>query len=157
MRRRTMLVNAIRAHLAEFGIVAPRGRMGVAVLLAVLSDPNKARLPALARNALESLVVALETVEQEINNSERPILSWHRSSETSQRLATTPGTGPIIATALTASAKIKLTELLLFDRSCSACKAMIRLRLVRLRGQKERLLPSGFTPPSNHDELIVGV
>ena len=103
MRQRTMLVNAIRAHLAEFGIVAPRGRMGVVALLAVLSDPNEARLPALARNCLESLVAALETVEQEINRSERRILSWHRSSETSQRLATTPGIGPIIATALTAS------------------------------------------------------
>ena len=103
VRQRTMLVNAIRAHLAEFGIVAPLGRMGVKALLAVIADPDEARLPALARSCLESLVAALMTVEHEIAISERRILSWHRDSQTSRRLASIPGIGPIIATALTAS------------------------------------------------------
>jgi transposase len=98
-----MLVNAIRAHLAEFGIVAARGRMGVAALLAVIAEPDEARLPALARSCLESLVVALRTVEQEIGGAERQIHAWHRGSETSRRLAGIPGIGPIIATALVAS------------------------------------------------------
>ncbi len=103
VRQRTMLVNAIRAHLAEFGIVAPLGRRGVQRLLTVIADRNEARLPDLARSCLESLVAALMTVEHEITNGERRILSWHRNSETSRRLATIPGIGPIIATALTAS------------------------------------------------------
>ncbi len=103
VRQRTMLVNAIRAHLAEFGIIAARGRMGVAALLAVIADPDEARLPALARSCLESLVVALRTVEQEIASAERQIHAWHRGSETSRRLASIPGIGPIIATALVAS------------------------------------------------------
>ncbi len=103
VRQRTMLVNAIRAHLAEFGIVARLGRTGVKTLLAVIADPDEARLPALARSCLGSLVAALMTVEQEIARAERRILNWHRSNETSRRLATIPGIGPIIATALTAS------------------------------------------------------
>ncbi len=103
VRQRTMLVNAIRAHLAEFGIVAPVGRMGVQALLAVIADADDARLPALARSCLESLVSALMTVEQEIATGERRILAWHRGSEKSRRLASIPGIGPIIATALTAS------------------------------------------------------
>ncbi len=103
VRQRTMLVNAIRAHLAEFGIVARLGRAGVNTLLAVIADPDDARLPDLARICLESLTAALMTVEQEIARAERRILVWHRGSETSRRLATIPGIGPIIATALTAS------------------------------------------------------
>ena len=103
VRQRTMLVNAIRAHLAEFGIVAARGRMGVEVLLAVIADCDEARLPALARRCLESLVAALMAVEQEIATGERQIHAWHRGSETSRRLAGIPGIGPIIATALIAS------------------------------------------------------
>ena len=103
VRQRTMLVNAIRAHLAEFGIVARLGRAGVQRLLAAIADPKEARLPDLARSCLESLVAALMTVEQEIARAECRILVWHRGSETSRRLATIPGIGPIIATALTAS------------------------------------------------------
>ena len=103
IRQRTMLVNAIRAHLAELGIVAPVGLRGLRALLAVISDPEDERLPSLARSCLESLAAALMTVEQEIATSERQILVWHRSNEASRRLASIPGIGPIIATALIAS------------------------------------------------------
>jgi transposase len=103
IRRRTMLVNAIRAHLGELGIVAPIGRRGLKALLAVISGAEDARLPSLARSCLESLAAALMTVEQEIASAERQILMWHRSNEASRRLASIPGIGPIIATALIAS------------------------------------------------------
>lgn len=103
IRQRTMLVNAIRAHLAELGIVAPVGQRGLKALLAVICDPEDERLPFLARGCLESLVRALMSVEQEIASAERQILVWHRSNEASRRLASIPGIGPIIATALIAS------------------------------------------------------
>ncbi|MGI9294981.1 MAG: IS110 family transposase [Pseudomonadales bacterium] len=103
VRQHTMVVNAIRAHMAEFGIVAPVGRRGMAALLSVISDHQDDRLPAVARLCLESLVVALTTVEREAASNERCIHAWHRSSETSRRLETIPGIGPIIATALLAS------------------------------------------------------
>src|SRR5262249_55581566 len=49
VRQRTMLVNALRAHLAEFGIVAPVERNGVEQLLDVVADPGDKRLPHVAR------------------------------------------------------------------------------------------------------------
>ncbi len=103
VRQHTMLVNAIRAHLAEFGVVAPVGRRGVTALLTIISDREDERLPVLARTCLESLVAALTTVEREVASNERRIHLWHRSSEISRRLETIPGIGPIIATALIAS------------------------------------------------------
>ena len=103
VRQRTMLVNAIRSHLAEFGIVAPIGLRGVKRLVAIVSDPTDERLPSLARACLESLIASLTTVEWEASCNKRRILAWHRSSEASRRLETIPGIGPIIATALVAS------------------------------------------------------
>jgi len=103
IRQRTMLVNAIRAHLAELGIVAPMGLRGLKALLVVISDTEDERLPSLARNSLKSLTAALMTVEQEIASAERQILVWHRSNEASRQLASIPGIGPIVATALIAS------------------------------------------------------
>jgi len=103
VRQRTMLVNAIRAHLAEFGIVAPLGRMGMKTLLALIADPEEVRLPDLARRCLESLAGTLATVEREISSNERELLRCHRDNDTSRRLASIPGIGPLVATALTAS------------------------------------------------------
>jgi transposase len=49
IRQQTAVINAIRAHLAEFGIVAPVGRQGVDELLKVVANPNDKRLPEVAR------------------------------------------------------------------------------------------------------------
>jgi len=103
IRQRTMLVNAIRAHMAEFGIVARAGLPQVKELLAVIDDADDHRLPSGARTCLESLARQFGSLHAEISVAEQRIHAWHRSSETSQRLATIPGIGPIIATALTAS------------------------------------------------------
>jgi transposase len=103
VRQRTMLVNAIRGHMAEFGIVARVGMAHVKALLAVIADPEDTRLPPDARTSLQGLAVQLVSVDQEIVAGERRIHAHHRSNPVSQRLATTPGIGPIIATALAAS------------------------------------------------------
>src|SRR6187455_1642542 len=55
IRQQTAVINAIRAHLAEFGIVAPVGRNGVEELLNVVADPNDDRLPEVARECLAAL------------------------------------------------------------------------------------------------------
>jgi transposase len=55
IRQQTAVINAIRAHLAEFGIVAPVGRNGVEELLAVVADPSDKRVPEIARACLAAL------------------------------------------------------------------------------------------------------
>ena len=103
VRQRTMLVNAIRAHMAEFGIVARVGLPQVKELLAVIADADDDRLPPVARTCLEALVRQFLSLDAEILAAEMRIHAWHRSSEVSQRLETIPGIGPITASALAAS------------------------------------------------------
>ena len=103
VRQRTMLINAIRAHMAEFGIVAPGGVPQVKKLLSIIADTDDARLPPIARTCLESLARHFLSLHQEIHVAEKHIHAWHRSNDASRRLETIPGIGPIIASALTAS------------------------------------------------------
>ncbi len=103
VRQRTMVINAMRAHMAEFGIVAPVGVPQVKRLLDVIADPDDARLPPVARTCLESLVRQYLSLDDEVNAAEKRIHAWHRSNEISRRLETIPGIGRITASALAAS------------------------------------------------------
>jgi transposase len=102
VRQRTMLINSLRGHLAEFGIIEARGPDKVVRLVALLEDAE-APVPALARQALRPLATQLEAVAVQIAAIEAAIVAWHRENETSQRLATIPGIGPIIASAIAAA------------------------------------------------------
>jgi len=103
VRQRTMLVNAIRSHMAEFGIVAPVGVPQVKELLAVIADQQDDRLSPIARACLEGLARQFLSLHEEISLTERRIHAWHRSNEASRRLETIPGIGPITASALAAT------------------------------------------------------
>jgi transposase len=103
IRQQTSVINAIRAHLAEFGIVAPVGRQGVEELLNVVADPNDKRVPGIARACLLALGAQLRRIKEQILQFDRMIMAWHRSSEASQRLDAVPGVGPALATAVVAS------------------------------------------------------
>ncbi len=103
VRQRTTLINALRAHLAELGIVAGVGRTGLERLLKVIEDGEADRVPPCARDCLLALRAHLEMVKHQIFEADRRILAWHRMSEVSQRLDDIPGVGPLIATALVAS------------------------------------------------------
>jgi transposase len=103
IRQQTSVINAIRAHLAEFGIVAPVGRRGVEELLDVVADVGDKRLPEVARACLTALGAQLRMLKTQILNFDRMITAWHRSNETSKRLDALPGVGPALATALVAS------------------------------------------------------
>src|ERR1700693_2316100 len=102
IRQQTSVINAIRAHLAEFGIVAPVGRKGVEQLL-VVADGSDQRVPELARACVAALGAQLRRLKEQILEFDRRILAWHRSNETSRRLDAIPGIGPALATALVAS------------------------------------------------------
>jgi transposase len=74
VRHQTSTINAVRAHLAKFGIVAPIG-----------------------------LRIQFEALRDQIDILDRALSAWHRSNETCQRLDAMPGVGPALATALVAS------------------------------------------------------
>ena len=103
IRQRTMLINALRAHLAEFGIVAGVGRNGLERLLGDIEDGKDDRVPPTARDCLLALRNQLEMVKLQILEADRRVLVWHRGSEVSRRLDDIPGIGPLIASALVAS------------------------------------------------------
>jgi len=103
IRQQTSVINTIRAHLAEFGIVAPVGRKGVEQLLAVAAAASDHRVPEVARACLAALGAQLRMLKAQILEFDRRIMAWHRSNETSQRLDELPGVGPALATALVAS------------------------------------------------------
>jgi len=103
IRQQTSVINAIRAHLAEFGIVAPVGRNGVEQLLGVVADGSDRRLPEIARACVAVLGTQLQSLKAQILKFDRMIMAWHRSSEVSRRLDDIPGVGPALATALVAS------------------------------------------------------
>jgi len=103
VRQRTMLINAIRGHCAEFGMIAPQGARRSAELIGQVQAADAAVLPDLARSALLRLADQLDALAIEIHALERQLMAWHRQDEASQRLATIPGVGIITATALAAS------------------------------------------------------
>jgi transposase len=102
VRQRTMLINALRGHLAEFGIIAAQGPGGVKAIIQAL-HAEQDTLPELARRALHSLIDQIRLIEAEIAQAEARIVAWHRTNETSRRLATIPGIGPITASAIAAA------------------------------------------------------
>lgn len=103
VRQRTATINAIRAHLTEFGIVAGIGRHGVEALLKIIADENDERVPAVARDCLLALGRHLERIKRQIRDFDAKIMAAHRSNELSRRLEAIPGVGPRVATALVAS------------------------------------------------------
>ncbi len=102
MRQRTQLINALRAHLAELGIVAAKGDSGVKELLAIVADEEDTRLPIDVRASVIVLAAQLGAVQTLIGSIEKRIKTQHRANEASRRLETIPGIGVIGATATVA-------------------------------------------------------
>lgn len=101
--QRTMTSNALRAHLAEFGLIAAAGIGRVEDLIALVVAGEDARLPGEARSALLTLVAQYRALATQIETLDRAIMAQHRASPASRRLAAVPGIGPITATAFVAT------------------------------------------------------
>jgi hypothetical protein len=85
IRQRTMLVNALRGHLAEFGIIVAQGISRIRALIAILTDESAdAVLPPLARRALAPLVDPRLDLQPRIRALEAELLAWHRQSQEPQ-------------------------------------------------------------------------
>ena len=103
MRQRTQVINAMRAHLAELGIVAAQGRDGIKELLKIIASEADARLPVDAHTSLVVLAAELQAMQTLIGSIEKRIMVQHRLSEASKRLKSIPGIGLIGATAIAAT------------------------------------------------------
>ena len=103
MRHRIELSNTIRAHMAEFGLVAPIGRLGLQSLVEIVRDEADERVPASGRIYLKLLADQLDLVNRQALETDRLILASARSSETGRRLMAVPGVGPVLASAMVAS------------------------------------------------------
>lgn len=103
VRQRTMLANALRSHLSEFGIVVAKGIENIAKLATIVETAGKDHLPMAAVEALSVIIGQLRDLKGRIDALDKAILRWHRKNPESRRLATIPGIGPITASALSAT------------------------------------------------------
>jgi transposase len=103
LRQRTQTINALRGHMAEIGIVAPTGAEGVGTLIGMVGDDADDRVPGVVRLALAPLVAGLDSLGVQIAMLDRAILAAHKADATSRRLATIPGVGTLVASALSAT------------------------------------------------------
>ncbi|TAN58568.1 MAG: IS110 family transposase [Magnetospirillum sp.] len=85
VRQRTMLINALRSHLAEFGIVAAQGWSKAKELIAGLDD---AAIPEMAHAALRQVAEQIDECGKHVDVLEKQIVVWHRTNESSRNLAT---------------------------------------------------------------------
>ena len=102
-RQRTQRSNAIRAHISEFGVVAPVGRLGVERLLQVVEDEDDDCIPEDVRVCLKMLAAQLAVVKQQVLENDRRVLASARRTEFGRRLMEIPGVGPLLASAFKAS------------------------------------------------------
>ena len=97
VRQRTQTSNAIRAHMAELGIIAASGMTSIAKLIAVLRGDGDGRLPSAARAALLEMAEQIEGLTARIEALDVKIVAAVKADETARRLTSIPGVGPIIA------------------------------------------------------------
>jgi transposase len=100
--QRTGTINALRGHMAEFGITAATQRRGLGELIDLVENETDSGLPAGARDALLLLVEQIRAADKQIKDLDRRIMEAAKASEMCQRLVAVPGIGPVIATALAA-------------------------------------------------------
>jgi transposase len=106
VRQRTQLVNALRGHAAELGLVAPVGDKGFAALRAEVA--KNATLPAAAAEALRMLGSEIDRVEARLAQIAARMMAQHKASADSRRLAAIPGVG--LVSALNFSLRVDATE-----------------------------------------------
>ncbi len=101
--QRTQIINALRGHLAEYGVIAPQGASHVQRLIKEIEDPASDILEA-ARTCLSQLVETLRPLNDRIKILNAEIAARAKREDTTRRLMTVPGIGPMTATALEALA-----------------------------------------------------
>ena len=103
IRQRTQLINALRAHLAELGLVAAKGREGLQQLVTAVTESGNERLPSDAGFACQMIIAQLHAAQTQINGLDKRITQAHRVNADSKRLDAIPGFGVILSTAVVAT------------------------------------------------------
>lgn len=103
VRQRTQTINALRGHLAEFGVIAPKGPAYIGRLASALEDPDS-KLPPRVRGLGAVLLEQIVGLDAKIIELEKELCACAREDEEAARLMTIPGVGPITAMALQAFA-----------------------------------------------------
>jgi transposase len=135
IRQRTQLINALRAHLAELGLVAAKGREGLQQLITAVTKSSDERLPTDARFACQTIVAELHALQIQIGGLDKRITQTHRANADSKRLDAIPGFGVILSTAVVAT----MTDPKAFKtgREFAACIGLVPRQ--NSTGGKERL------------------
>jgi transposase len=99
VRQRTQLINALRGHLAEHGIVAPQGPANVKILEQAIED-EATSLPLLVTELARVSLEQIDQLSERIAALERTVAHEAKCGATTRRLRTMPGVGPITAVAI---------------------------------------------------------
>jgi transposase len=94
VRQRTQLINAVRGHAAEFGVIAAKGIAQLEPLLARIAE---AGLPQAAKETLAQLGRCIEQLDAQLAVLDQRLAARHKANPVSQRLAAVPGVGPLTA------------------------------------------------------------
>ena len=96
--QRTALINTVRGHAAEFGIIAGKGAGKIVPLLFAIEQ--EAAIPPEAKEMFVLLGQQIDEIDARIKDVDAKLTAAHKASEVSQRLVTIPGVGPVTALAL---------------------------------------------------------
>jgi transposase len=103
VKQRTQIINALRGHLAEFGLVVAKGPAHVSQFVLAVADPEEP-IPQVARPVLQMLSETLHRLEEQIAGLDREVAQRAKENETARRLMSIPDVGPVTAVALAALA-----------------------------------------------------
>ena len=101
VRQRTQTINALRAHLAEQGIVAPPAGPAHVGRLADIIDGDDGMLPAAVRNLARLLLDQIAGLAGKIAGLDAELRRRVTTDDTARRLTTIPGVGAVTAAAIT--------------------------------------------------------
>lgn len=102
VRQETQLINALRAHMHELGIITAKGAGKVSNLTTIIREPEDERVPPVARFALGELANQRETIGTELGKLEKAIAAMVKQDPDMKRLTAIPGIDPITAASIRA-------------------------------------------------------
>lgn len=103
IRQRSQTANAMRAHMAELGVIAATGMSSIDKLIVILRDDDDTRFPSAARAALLEMAAQIEMLSARIEALDAKIVTAVKADNTARRLTSIPGVGPIIAATVRAT------------------------------------------------------